>query len=128
LIGLTASANRRWHRLGQDVLAEQFEQAIIFDPQTGETHFLSELPLMLLSAVNSKPQDIRELTAHLDPELDLNDGSRVKILEALYQLEQAGLVESESDETNGSSGNSLRGTVIQSLWAGRAKCPNLGVE
>lgn len=94
LTGLTASAKRRWCRLGEDACIEQFERAIVFDPQTGDTHFLSDLPLMLLSAVYSTPQDIKELTAHLDSDLDLDNGSRVKILEALYQMEQVGLLES----------------------------------
>ena len=86
--------DRRWYRAGADVCREQFEQMVVFDPPTGETHFLSELPLILLTTIGSESRGLGEVAARLDVQLD--GDSKIRVLDALYQLQQAGLVESST--------------------------------
>ena len=83
-----------WHRKGEKILIERFEYAVVFDPQTGETHFLSELPMMLLAVVCPQPQDIRKLSESLDSGVDLTSELKVRMLQALQQLEYVELIES----------------------------------
>jgi PqqD family protein of HPr-rel-A system len=67
----------------------------VFDPDTGETHFLSELPLLILTQIKANPTSLSELINRLDGPADLAPGARQQIHQALLSLEQAELLTSE---------------------------------
>lgn len=73
---------------------EALADGIIFDPATGETHFLNDLPLLLLSMIDREPRDLRRLCCLLTGSDDVAAESEMKITSALVSLAHAELVES----------------------------------
>ena len=67
----------------------------IFDPYTGETHLLSELPAYLLRRLCERPRHLDELCADAARACETaNDGAwRATIADALTLLEKVELVE-----------------------------------
>lgn len=86
---------RHWLRPGPSVvLADEYAEVPVFDPVTGETHFLNDLPLMLLSEIGPQPRAFDPLLEGLGEDGDLDDHAKARIQGALLFLEQAGLIES----------------------------------
>lgn len=74
---------------------EALADGIIFDPATGETHFLNDLPLLLLSMIDREPRDLRRLCCLLTgSDDDVAAESKMNITSALVSLAHAELVES----------------------------------
>jgi PqqD family protein of HPr-rel-A system len=83
-----------WLKPGQGLVWNELPRgAWVFDPSTGETHFLSGLPALIVELVASQPikEDdlLREITASDDPAAELLS----QLQAALHQLEEAGLIE-----------------------------------
>jgi PqqD family protein of HPr-rel-A system len=72
----------------------------VFDPATGETHFLTELPLLLLEAVDKLPSATDSLINTLAGPVKLEQDAADKILAALRLLEDAELIESLQQPTD----------------------------
>lgn len=86
---------RAWRRCGPPATrARGFDPAPIFDPGTGQTLFLNDLPALLLEAVDATPKSMTTLLADLAGAVELDDEAAVLVSAALIQLEQAELVES----------------------------------
>lgn len=68
---------------------------VAFDPATGETHFLTELPTLLLEAVSASPATAEDLVAQLAGPVELDDKSAERVTVALRHLHHAGLIESD---------------------------------
>lgn len=84
-----------WQRTGPVVQSEQVgEHYAVFDPGTGETHFLSELPVLLLSLLDSTPRAELELVGRLTAGHDLDVDLSVPVRTALVSLVRAELIES----------------------------------
>lgn len=66
----------------------------VFDPASGETLFLSDLPAVLLAAIDAQPVGLALLVERIAGPLELDTPDRGKILTALLYLENAELVES----------------------------------
>ena len=81
-----------WETLG--------EAQAVFDRRTGETHFLADLPALILQALCERQLTrtalINELASAADIAIDENVSNRV--LAALQFLERAELVESAASE------------------------------
>jgi PqqD family protein of HPr-rel-A system len=71
-----------------------WDLSIIFDPDSGQTHFLSELPALLLDNIHESPQTIEQLTASIDAPEDLTEEAQEQIRRALSLLEAKELIES----------------------------------
>ena len=56
---------------------------IIFDPATGETHFLNDLPLLLLSVLDREPRDLRKLCCLLTGSDDVAAESKILKLKGI---------------------------------------------
>jgi hypothetical protein len=67
---------------------------VVFDPDSGETFFLNELPSLMLSSVTAEPATIERLVGRLAGAVALDEVSKGKILAALISLEDSELVES----------------------------------
>jgi PqqD family protein of HPr-rel-A system len=83
-----------WSREGPAIAYQTVsEVTVAYDPATGETHFLSDLPAMVLEIVSTSPSTeheiLRALSAPLDPSQELLD----RLQSALKQLKQAGLID-----------------------------------
>ena len=90
-----------WYRRGAGLLWEsQVDGAVVFDPDTGETHFLSDLPAMALAEIDDTPVTLSGLIERLDGPEDLPAEARQQIHAALLSLEQVELITSESGETD----------------------------
>ena len=90
-----------WYRRGAGLLWEsQADGAVVFDPDTGETHFLSDLPAMALAEIDDTPVTLSGLIERLDGPDDLPAEARQQIRAALLSLEQVELITSESGETD----------------------------
>lgn len=93
--GRDAVTGRQWRRSGPPLVwADAPGEGAVFDPASGETHFLSELPALLLPFIDQDWHDFGSLIAHIVGSVDLDDPHRAKILSALTFLESAELVES----------------------------------
>jgi len=89
------SPNQSWRRLGLALVRErELGEGVVFDPSTGETHFLTELPALLLSVVDREPASQDTLVDRLAGPLDLDSTAEAQVLAALVYLEGAELVES----------------------------------
>jgi PqqD family protein of HPr-rel-A system len=66
----------------------------VFDPVSGETHFLNELPVLLLQQLGATPLTLAELASRLAYGKDLGADALAKISTCLAELERVGLVES----------------------------------
>lgn len=98
-VDLDAATERQWRRCGPPLVWENAPgEGAVFDPASGETHFLSELPALLLSSIGQEWRDLASLIVHIAGSDDLEDQHRAKILSALTFLESAELVESRYAE------------------------------
>lgn len=67
----------------------------VLDPYTGETHFLNDLPALLVSSIGSDPLDVSKLTERLiGHSQGFEHSAQRNITAALASLEQAELIES----------------------------------
>ena len=86
---------RRWFRDGPDLVwQDALGSGAVFDPSSGETHFLSELPSVMLSVIDRTPARYSLLVERLGGSSGLDEQAEVKIIAALRSLETAELVES----------------------------------
>lgn len=86
-----------WHRqpsLQSLVVLSSNGESVVFDRATGDTHFLSELPVLVLQQIDEKPVTMAQLLVRLDCPEDLDDLAVAKIRDALATLEKAELVNS----------------------------------
>ena len=89
-------AKRRWFRSGEAVIRENgVGEEVVFDPSSGETHFLSDLPSLILSVVDDEPATYMELLERFSGPVDLDSQAESQIFAALMFLEGAELVESQ---------------------------------
>ena len=96
MTGESAADNSRWLRLGPRPIFEHLPQAVaVFDPASGETHFLSDLPALLLDVISSKPVSSEVLCERLAGKQSLDDLAKARILAALRSLEGVELIESQ---------------------------------
>ena len=68
----------------------------MFDPATGETHFLSDLPALLLAAVDAEPAEVATLIDRIAGPVTLDGQAQAQVVAALIFLESAELVESRT--------------------------------
>jgi PqqD family protein of HPr-rel-A system len=76
------------------VKSNSYSLTPVYDPVSGETHFLNELPGLLLDVIDGQPRRVEELIALLNDGEPLDDEASRSIALALTYLEQAELVES----------------------------------
>ena len=96
MTGESAADNNRWLRSGPRPVFEHLSQAVaVFDPASGETHFLSDLPALLLDVTNSCPVPFEVLYERLAGKQSLDDSAKARILAALRSLEGVELIESQ---------------------------------
>jgi PqqD family protein of HPr-rel-A system len=90
-----------WRRIGPAVSKNpEFDPAPVFDPATGETHFLTDLPLLLLETVVESPGTTEDLITALAGPVELDDAEAGRITAALHLLEDAELIESVQQPTD----------------------------
>ena len=90
-------SKRLWVRIGSTPVWEQLSGlSAVFDPFNGETHFLSELPALLLSHLGSEAVTFSTLMDRVAGPVDLEDSAECKVLATLVYLEGAELVESRA--------------------------------
>jgi PqqD family protein of HPr-rel-A system len=83
-----------WVRRGPDLVWQELSAAIaVFDPSTGETHFLTELPALVLKAMDATAASEAELIRRIAGPVALEDHSLQSVHAALNQLERAELIE-----------------------------------
>jgi PqqD family protein of HPr-rel-A system len=86
---------RSWWRRAQAPVWETLPGAsAVFDPDSGETHFLAQLPALLLPLVSDRPATAAELVSRLAGPVELDASADAQIVAALSYLEDAELVES----------------------------------
>ena len=84
-----------WFRIGPDLAWQDVPgNGAVFDPASGQTHFLSELPAVIVSAVDQTPTSFSSLLERLGGPDGIDEHGKAKILAALSFLENAELVES----------------------------------
>lgn len=84
-----------WARTTADLAFAEFDTATVtFDPLTGETWFLNDLPVLLLETLEQHPLSIDDIIARLAGDLPLQADQREAVLAALHHLEQSELVQS----------------------------------
>lgn len=90
---------RVWRRAGGVGPERSYDEhtTILFDPSSGETHFLSPLPTLVLSHLSAEYLPFPELIEALagEPPEDLGDDALTAIAATLDFLEGAELVESQ---------------------------------
>ena len=90
-------ASRRWFRSGVALIWERgVGEGGVFDPRSGETHFLNDLPSLVLSVIDDQPSTLHELVERLAGPVDLDPTAQSQIVSALLFLEGAELVESQA--------------------------------
>ena len=83
-----------WARRGPDLVWEGLSAATaVFDPSSGETHFLTELPALVLRAISAAAGSEAELIRRMAGPVELGEPSTQLVHAALNQLERAGLIE-----------------------------------
>ena len=91
---------RFWLRSGPELVWQDAPGlGAVFDPATGETHFLNELPAVILLAIDKTPVSFSALVERLGGGDEIDERAAAKILAALSLLETAELVESRSSAT-----------------------------
>jgi len=91
----TRPEQRLWFRDAPALaVGESPLDGVVFDPATGETHFLNELPALLLSSIDGTPRPIAALVERIAGPTELDAEARTQIIGALVSLERAELVES----------------------------------
>jgi len=95
-----ASPQRLWRRcVATDCLFEEIlDDVVVFDPSTGETHFATQLPALILAELDTTPRSVAALIERLAGPTRLEQAAEQQILDALSRLEAAELVESEPSE------------------------------
>ena len=84
-----------WYRDAPRYLQETFDGVhAIFDPATGETHFLAELPAIILTAVDNHPVTPEALLDRLMGSDDAGRAMDQQVSATLQFLAAAELVES----------------------------------
>lgn len=97
LVGPNDAANRRWYRRGPDLIWERgLDEGIVFDPKSGETHVLNDLPSLILSVIDDRPAAYAELVERFAGPVELDQQAEAQIFAALLFLEGAELVESQA--------------------------------
>lgn len=86
---------RAWFRKGPRVCPSDSSKSLLFDPYTGETHFLGDLPALILSVIDDTALPLEELAERLAGPISLDETARAQINGALVFLEAAELVESK---------------------------------
>jgi PqqD family protein of HPr-rel-A system len=83
-----------WRRQSPPLNCQSIPPAYaIFDPSSGDTHFLSELPTLLLQSIDHKARSALDLLIAIAGE-DVYSEEQIQRAEAaLRELEKAGLVE-----------------------------------
>jgi hypothetical protein len=100
---MTISEHSSWLRLGPPVRQlTSLSPSPVFDPLTGETLFLSDLPAMLLEAIDSSPRSVEELLSVLVGPVDLVDSKLDVVFAAIQHLSDAGLIERVSQQARNS--------------------------
>jgi hypothetical protein len=90
-----SSPKESWCRTDGVLLwSDGLENGPIFDPLTGQTHFLNELPHLLLQAVEAIPRTADELAERIAGPVQLSDEEHAKCLRALAFLASAELIDS----------------------------------
>ena len=86
-----------WRRIGPAVSKiPQLDPTPVFDPATGETHFLSPLPALLLGAIDGQWAFYNEIVDRIAGPVDYDGQAETQIITALMFLERAELVESQA--------------------------------
>lgn len=67
----------------------------MFDVLSGETHFLGELPTLLLEQISEQPVTFEEISRCIDAPADLPSDASDQIRKAIVVLEQNELIDSE---------------------------------
>jgi PqqD family protein of HPr-rel-A system len=80
---------RQGPALARSVLADT---SVVFDPTSGETFFLNELPALLLENLDDKPVSMRALVGRIAQDLIVDVQAEQRILAALAFLEKADLI------------------------------------
>ena len=89
------TAETAWYRRHRSPLVnDSWDMAVLFDPETGETHFLNELPALLLAHLDVSPRTFEQIVEAIDAPADLSDEARQQIRRALRLLEDKELIES----------------------------------
>lgn len=90
-----------WYRDAPRYLQEAFDGVhAIFDPATGETHFLAELPALILTAVDNQPATPEALMDRLIGSDDAGRAMEQQVSATLQFLAAAELVESTPSAAN----------------------------
>ena len=90
-----ALKNRIWLRQGPSPLFQDVGTlTAVFDPATGETHLLAELPALVLGVMNTDAASASELIERLAGPVELESDANAQISTTLGFLESAELVES----------------------------------
>lgn len=72
----------------------------MFDPATGETHFLSELPALIATTLDGEWAPHAELVTRYAGPVELDAAAEAQFVAALTSLERAELVESRLSDTD----------------------------
>jgi PqqD family protein of HPr-rel-A system len=89
------SSRRLWMRDGPELVEETFGSVCaVFDPATGETNFITELPALILTVIDEQPSTLQSLIGRLAGPIDMDQQAQEKVFTALEFLAAAELVES----------------------------------
>ena len=92
--------SRSWRRSGPPGPRFEFDEStVVYNPLTGETHFLAELPALLYEQLSETGASLTELLARFAAEDELDSSAMAQISQALRQLEAADLIESSDRGT-----------------------------
>jgi PqqD family protein of HPr-rel-A system len=82
--------------LGPALIEQRFqEMTVVFDSSTGQTHFLSDLPLLLLSSLDAEPLDFEDIVDRLAGGSKIERDAVDHIRIALEDLRRAELIVSD---------------------------------
>ena len=97
----TGGAARLWRRCGPALVWDDGPgQGPVFDPATGETHFLSELPALIATIVDNDWAAHSEIIMRYAGPVELDSSAETQVIAALVSLERAELVESRFPATD----------------------------
>jgi PqqD family protein of HPr-rel-A system len=90
-----------WRRLGPALVWDREPgHGAVFDPATGETHFLSELPALIATTLDDTWASHIELVSRYAGTVELDAAAEAQFVAALTSLERAELVESRLSDTD----------------------------
>lgn len=88
---------KNWRRMGPALVWDgQPSAGAVFDPQSGETHFLGDLPALVAATVDAEWASAQDLLVRYAGSVVLDDAAKTQILAALASLEAAEIVESRT--------------------------------